>query len=381
MTENNIINNFGKIKIAFLVTRCVKCGPIDVVYNIATNLDKNIFEPYIVTLYSENDDSNIKDFINAGISCFCAETNKSKILLRKVNKLESIIEQISPDIIHSHGAFPGIAAMKFKKMYHLITLHCFMREDYISEYGFFIGRLLEMLHMQAVKQADKVLTCSQSLSNKYSKKYNLDFGFVLNGIDFSKYLKINDKSEKVNLRNRLNLPQDKTIFVYAARIIKRKNQVFLCEAFSKLSEDKLLLLLGDGEDFQKLKIKYGSHNNIIFAGYKSNVHDYLCASDVYVSSSKSEGMPLGVIEALACGLPAVLSDIPQHREIIEKCEQIGLVYKSEDVNSCLDCINSISDNYEEYSEIREKAIKYFDARCMSKNYQQEYVSLANNSNK
>ena len=374
---NTHSDNGNKIKIVYLVTRCTKSGPIDVVYNIAANLDKKIFEPYIVTLYPENSKSIINLFKSAGISCLCAETNKSKILLGQTQKIKSIIDKIAPDIIHSHGAFPGVAASRLHRVPHMITLHCFMRTDYLNEYGIVIGRLLEALHMHVVKKSDKTLTCSQSLTELYRSKYNLKFDYVLNGIEFSKYRKVKDETEKVHLRKMLNLPYNKKIFVYAARLIQRKNQVFLCEVFSNIHNDKILLLLGDGDDYQKLKDTFGTNKNIIFTGYKSNVYDYLCASDVYISSSKSEGMPLGVLEALACGLPVILSDIPQHCEIVEINGEIGCTYKSGDITSCIERINYVSENYEKYREVRDIAAKYFDAKTMSANYQKEYISLIN----
>lgn len=372
---NTHSDNGNKIKIVYLITRCAKCGPIDVVYNIAANLDKKIFEPYIVTLYPENSKSIINVFKNAGISCLCAETNKSKILLGQTQKIKSIIDKISPDIIHSHGAFPGVAASRLHRAPHMITLHCFMRTDYLNEYGIVIGRLLEALHMHVVKKSDKTLTCSQSLTELYRSKYNLKFDYVLNGIEFSKYRKVKDETEKVHLRKTLNLPYNKKIFVYAARLIQRKNQVFLCEVFSNIHNDKILLLLGDGEDYQKLKDTFDTNKNIIFAGYKSNVYDYLRASDVYISSSKSEGMPLGVIEALACGLPVILSDIPQHKEILDCCEGVGLDYIEGSLDDCAEKINLICSKPNEFNNIREKTIGMFDAAVMSKNYQAEYLKL------
>ena len=342
-----------------------------------SNLNKKYFEPYIVTLYSESDNSIIDKFKRLGTRCFCAETNKKNLLLGKNKKLRKIIDSINPDVIHSHGVFPDYAASMLKTAKHIITLHCFMREDYVNEYGWLRGRLLEWIQLRAIKKADKTIACSQSLAKKYYDKYNLKLDYILNGIDFSKY-NTTCIPEKTHLKNKLGLPSDKIIVVYAARFIKRKNQAFLCDVFSKLSDDEALILLGKGPDYSSLKKEYENNKNIFFIGYKENLTDYLMASDVYISPSKSEGMPAGALEALACGLPVILSDIPPHKEILNLCSDVGFCYSEGDVDDCIKKIKQIGSDLIIYNNIREKAFKTFSAEVMSKNYQAEYLNLASN---
>lgn len=370
------IKTCKKIKIVYLITRCTECGPVELVYNIISNLDKN-FEPYIVTLYPEKSDSIIDKFKELGVPCYCSETSKLDMLLGKTNNLKFIMNNINPDIVHSHGVFPDYVAGKLNNIKHIITLHCFMREDYVDEYGWLLGKILESIQLQAIKKSDKTVSCSQSLSNIIYNVYHLRLDFILNGINFSKYESVENKTEQYRLREQIGLPRDKTIFIYAARFIKRKNQDFLCEVFSNIVGRKLLVLLGKGPDYDTLKSKYAMQKNILFIGYKDNLIDYLNACDIYISPSKSEGLPAGALEALACGLPVVLSDIPQHCEIVEKNKQFGCVYKSGDVASCIECINYVSENVDKYYEVRGNAAKYFDAKIMSSNYQKEYISLIN----
>lgn len=65
--------------------------------------------------------------------------------------------------------------------------------------------------------------------------------------------------------------------------------------------------------------------SVVFHGFVDNVVPWLQASDLFVSASASEGMPLAVLEALSCGLPALLSDIPPHREIRDILEEQNCV--------------------------------------------------------
>src|SRR5690625_7843892 len=86
-------------------------------------------------------------------------------------------------------------------------------------------------------------------------------------------------------------------------------------------------MLGGGELQSACKALAGQTNNILIKGAVANVAEYLQASDYFVSCSKAEGLPMAVIEALAWGLPCVLSDIPPHYEIFEACPSIGTLYK------------------------------------------------------
>ena len=62
-------------------------------------------------------------------------------------------------------------------------------------------------------------------------------------------------------------------------------------------------------------------------GQQPDVHRYLSAADFFVFASRYEGLPLAVLEAMACGLPCLLSDIPPHREIADEGKAAMLVPK------------------------------------------------------
>src|SRR5690625_1499928 len=85
-------------------------------------------------------------------------------------------------------------------------------------------------------------------------------------------------------------------------------------------------MLGGGELQSACKALAGQTNNILIRGAVQNVTQYLQASDYFISCSKAEGLPMAVIEALACGLPCLLSDIRPHAEFFELSDSIGSLY-------------------------------------------------------
>lgn len=81
-----------------------------------------------------------------------------------------------------------------------------------------------------------------------------------------------------------------------------------------------LTLLGDGEDRDRIRNeieKNKAESYIFIPGSKKNVEDYLNKSDIYVSASKTEGLPLSILEAMACGLPVVATDAGGTKDIVQ----------------------------------------------------------------
>lgn len=368
-----------KAKVVFMLTSCKKTGPTQQMLNIIDNLDKSKFEPVLLTIYPEVTDgtSQLYKFQKVCKHIF-VPVSKKDILLQRYKNLLNALENIKPDVIHSLGVFPNYAICKIKKYPQIITVRNYVWDDYPAKFGRIKGTMLAELDIYAMKHSAMTVACSESLSKIYKEKLNLNYGFIRNGVDLDNYKQVTSK-EKINLRKKFGIPQDAFVFVYSGQIIERKNQEFLLEVFDRtFSEPKvILMLLGDGADYAALSSKYGGKPNIIFTGNVTNVCEYLNASDVYVSTSKSEGMPNGVLEAMATGLPVILSDIEQHREIFDVDNRIGYLYKQEDKNNLSEIMKSIlSMNISEISEFSyNSAHNNFDAKMNCRQYENMYSTL------
>ena len=225
------------------------------------------------------------------------------------------------------------------------------------------------------------MTCSKSLAELYSKD-GLNFNYIRNGIDVEKYNVCTNKKE---IRKRQGLCDDTFIFIYTGQFIKRKNIDFILDNFVELykhNDRVMLLLLGDGPELVRLKTKYKQYDNIRFLGRKTNVDEYLYASDVYLSASKSEGLPNGVLEALSCGLPVLLSDIPQHREILDGYGRCGYSFSLNDSRYFKELINRIVNHKSIHllsAEARRIAETNFSSIEMSSEYQNIYCKIMENN--
>lgn len=121
------------------------------------------------------------------------------------------------------------------------------------------------------------------------------------------------------------------IVVTVGRLIDVKNQRAIVQAFGRVSNvTDRLIIVGEGErrsSLQSLIDASGLSGKVCLTGLidRDDVYSYLKHADVFVSSSRVEGLPVAVLEAMACGCPVILSDIPPHREIAQGAQFIPLV--------------------------------------------------------
>ncbi len=134
------------------------------------------------------------------------------------------------------------------------------------------------------------------------------------GINIDKYQNFKNSDEKENIRNALGLKRDDFVLIFVGELNKNKNQIFLIKGINELlkrgySEIKLLLV-GEGVKmpfYKSYVIKNNLQNNVIFCGYRNDVPKLFSVANVSVSSSFREGLPVNVMEAMASGLPLIVT--------------------------------------------------------------------------
>jgi glycosyltransferase involved in cell wall biosynthesis len=111
------------------------------------------------------------------------------------------------------------------------------------------------------------------------------------------------------------------VVLFAGRLDQGKNVGNLILALAKIANEVpfIALICGDGprrQDLERLAREAGIAHRVVFTGYVSNLWTLMKSADAFASLSRFEGCPNVVMEAMACGCPLVLSDIPAHREIL-----------------------------------------------------------------
>lgn len=143
-------------------------------------------------------------------------------------------------------------------------------------------------------------------------------------------------TERINeiRKEEVIVPHQKLKMAYVARLVPLKRHSMLLNIVARIPEVELYVI-GDGPLMNELKSEVesnGIEERVVFTGplARDDVYKKLINMDLYVSTSSYEGLPVSVLEAMACGVPCVISDIEQHREIKEKCEAVCLADNEDD---------------------------------------------------
>jgi glycosyltransferase involved in cell wall biosynthesis len=144
----------------------------------------------------------------------------------------------------------------------------------------------------------------------------------------------------------LNIPSNRPIVLYVGRFGPPKNLETLVSALQLVVRtcDAVAVLIGEGNQQQEIEQhinSYSCSDRIFVRAFQAPIWGWMKTASVFVSISHYEGMPNSVMEAMACGCPTVISDIPQHRAMLDN--NSAMFVNPDDINqissAIVQCIN------------------------------------------
>lgn len=261
---------------------------------------------------------------------------------RKDNKkayqeLKAIINQNQYKIIHCHtplgGVLTRLAAKEARKndtkvIYTAHGFHFCKGAPYVN------WLLYYPIEKQLAAYTDCLITINrEDYTLAVDHRFRAQHIELVNGVgvDTTRFQPATEKQKK-ELRLKHGFKQDDFILFYAAEFNKNKNQKVLINALACLKDElpkARLLLAGEGVllgESKKIAEKLGVSSQVEFLGFRKDIDQILPACDVAVGSSFREGLPVNIMEAMACGLPVVASDNRGHRELVFE-EYNGILLK------------------------------------------------------
>lgn len=268
--------------------------------------------------------------------------------LRAVFSTRSLLKKENFDVISSQSTLAGVitrlAAMLLPRadrgrIFH--TAHGYLFHDHGLRRWVYL--LPEML---CGKITDVLMVMNQEdlqIARKYKLCRQRNHIYYINGmgVDFNRFSPL---TANVSQAQDFGLTQSDFIWIYAAEFSKRKNHCLLLHAFaqalgvlkdSSQNEDyprMVLALAGNGilqEEMKQLAQALYISDHVFFLGYVTQINQLYPCCKAAVSTSKIEGLPFNVMEAMACGLPVVASKIKGHLELIDDGEN-GLLFDVDD---------------------------------------------------
>jgi len=204
-------------------------------------------------------------------------------------------------------------------------------------------KLLLTAEKITAKCTDRVIVMNRQ-DMEIAKKYRLSGGDVVfisgMGVDMTPYSPASPQA-KVEARRQLQIPDDAFVMVFAAEFSGRKNQSMLISAMKLLPENTVLLLPGRGELLESCKTQAEDlGNRVRLPGFVTDMSKYYMAADICVSSSRSEGLPFNLMEAMACGLPIVATEVKGHEDLVTDGEN-GYLFPYGDKAAFADAVKKI----------------------------------------
>lgn len=259
------------------------------------------------------------------------ERNPLKINnLKAIIQLKKIIDKEKYDIIHTHTPMGSVVtrlaakqSRRKNKTRVIYTAHGFHFFKGAPKLNWLLFYPIEKYLSRYTDTLILINTEDYKLAKKKFKKCN-DICFVAGvGIDESKFKFKMTKEEQLNLRESLDLKQEDFILIYPAELSNRKNQEWLLKALKDLiiNHNDIHLLL-PGKDslngkIQRLAKELNIEKNIHCLGFRKDVPKLLKISDIAISSSKQEGLPVNIMEAMYVGLPIIATDCRGNRDLVE----------------------------------------------------------------
>jgi glycosyltransferase involved in cell wall biosynthesis len=370
----------GHIRLLFLASTLRRGGPTTQLLNIVRYLDGDQFEPVVVTLSPEPADSMRSSFQNLGVRVESLLLSRPRGMVHR--RWRDDIARLAGAgldercVIHSHGIRPDVISSRaLSGLSRLATARNYPYEDYRMKYGPVLGRWMARRHIQAFRAMPSVVACSETLA-RMLRNHGLEPIVIRDGIDTSKFRPA-WPAERSQLRLELDLPQSARVGVCVGSLIARKNPLSVVRAVRAIDSSELMMIFVGGGVLEKQSRRQAQGDERIrFTGQVDNVLPYLHAADFFVLASRSEGMPNAALEALACGLPIVLSDIDQHRELLRLVPSTGELFALDDARALSAAIQrAATPKTAARGLLPGQAAEILGAEQVSRRYQEIYLRL------
>jgi glycosyltransferase involved in cell wall biosynthesis len=309
---------------------------------------------------------------------------KSGFDLIYLKRLVRLVRERNIDIIHSHLFGPnlfGFLAAKLTRRKIIQTIH---GRDCLATRK----RIVTYKHMSP--WVDRIVTVSELLEQEFRnkvRKNRIKLTTIHNGINLARFATPIDKEKKLKL---LELPTNSTIIGAVGNVKPVKGYDVLIESF-RILQTKVpnSVLLITGEIFPKhetykiyldsLIRQYKLEDKVFYLGYRSDVAEILKLFDVYVMSSRSEGLSVSLLEAMAAERPVVATDVGLNRHVIRDGVN-GLVVPSENPKALAEALSKTLIYPDMAKTLGQKAIETvrdrFSDDVMGRRYQELYNEIA-----
>jgi glycosyltransferase involved in cell wall biosynthesis len=219
-----------------------------------------------------------------------------------------------------------------------------------------------MASIRTRQGVDKILRISSGLANDIG---DVDKVTIPVGVDIDRFVRREAMGRK---------PSSETVFGIVARLSPEKNIGYAIKLISKIPEARLVIV-GEGPNRESLNriIETNNVKNVTFVGYQNETEDYYNTFDAFLLTSKMEGTPISILEAMSCGLPIYTTGVGQIFNEFSHLENFHIL--NGDIEGDVEILRSQIDAPNYYQNLREFILENHDLKKVSSKF---YESIADN---
>lgn len=262
----------------------------------------------------------------AGVPVHALEKRGRWDLLGFARSLVALVRRLEPDVLHSYLGTPNLFALLLRPLFPRLRLVWGVRASFmdLGQFGW-ASRMVYAAEARLARFVDLTIANSEA-----GKAYAVSRGFpadrtivVPNGIDTVRFAP--DSEARTRVRAEWGVPEDAPLVGMVARLDPMKGHpTFLRAAavLSALRPEVRYVLVGGGPEavrnaLETLAGELGLGDRVVFAGARQDVAAVYSALDVATSASLGEGFPNVIGEAMACGVPCVVTDVGDSARIVD----------------------------------------------------------------
>jgi glycosyltransferase involved in cell wall biosynthesis len=311
------------IKVCYVITKLELGGAQKVALYIAKNIDKNVFNSFIISGFGGLLDDDVRKNLKFyQLRNFVRQISPIKDIKTFID-IYLILKKEKPDIVHTHSSKAGIIGRLVAKLAGVKTIvHTIHGYGFNETQNCFIKRLYIFLEKFCALFSNKLIVVTKEdikkgLHYKISKENK--FILIRAGVDTSSYKNfISGKKFKESIR----LNENTKIVITIGPFKPQKNLkdfINVANEVTKSIKDVVFIIVGDGEqrkDLESLIKKFNLVTKVILLGWRADIANILTSSDIFVLTSLWEGLPCSILEAMCCAKPIVTNAIDGIKEIV-----------------------------------------------------------------
>lgn len=310
------------IKILHIISGLNDGGAESLLFNFLCHSKNNI--NFVISLKGKGKYGKMIE--GKGIKIFYFNFSFDLNLISNFVNLIKLIRKINPDIVQTwlyHADLLGGCAAYLANSKNIFWgIHHGSLDKNINKFStIFVSKINSILSYFIPR---KIIVCADSaklihIKNGFSRQKIIT---IPNGIDLNKFKRSSQK--RSFFRNKLNIKSDETLYGTVARFHPIKDHITLIKAIFRLKKAGYkfkYLLVGDNINnknklLNELIKKYRLEENMILLEKEENISLVMNALDLHVLSSKSEALPMVILEAMGCGTPCLSTNVGDVKKLI-----------------------------------------------------------------